>query len=176
MTACFTILKETIQSSIPNLFNIMKTHIPITIALGTVVSAAPHQKRTSVYGFDISNYQSSVDFNAAYNDGGLRFVYIKATEGLTYRDPLFSDHYEGATSAGFIRGGYHYAHGDESASDQADFFYQNGGGWTNDGITLPGKIIDQLWMAFTLTLRRNAWKQIVHPSNGFKSSLIDTTS
>lgn len=116
----------------------MKSHIPFLYVLVTAAIAAPHQKRDSVYGFDISHYQSSVDFDAAYNDGGLRFVYIKATEGLTYQDPAFSDHYEGATNANFIRGGYHFAHGDESASDQAEFFYENGGGWTNDGITLPG--------------------------------------
>lgn len=55
-------------------------------------------------------------------------VYIKATEGLTYKDPSFSDHYAAATKAGFIRGGYHFAHGDESASDQAKYFADNGGG------------------------------------------------
>jgi GH25 family lysozyme M1 (1,4-beta-N-acetylmuramidase) len=111
------------------------------LSILALAHTAPHQKRDSVYGFDISHYQSSVDFDAAYNDGGLRFVYIKATEGLTYKDPAFSDHYDGATSAGFIRGGYHFAHGDESASDQASFFYENGGGWTDDGITLPGKCL-----------------------------------
>ena len=116
----------------------MKNCILLLSVLAAVL-AAPHQKRDSVYGFDISHYQASVDFDAAYNDGGLRFVYIKATEGLAYKDPAFSDHYEGATNAGFIRGGYHFAHGDESASDQASFFYENGGGWTNDGITLPGE-------------------------------------
>ena len=36
--------------------------------------------------------------------------------------------------------GYHFAHGDESATDQAKFFADNGGGWTNDGITLPGML------------------------------------
>lgn len=86
-------------------------------SLASAVVAAPAvEKRDSVYGFDISHYQASVDFDAAYNDGGLRFVYIKATEGTTYKDPLFSDHYVGATNAGFIRGGYHFAHGDSSAS------------------------------------------------------------
>ena len=67
-------------------------------------------------------------------------MYIKATEGIDYKDPVFSDHYTGATDAGFIRGGYHFAHGDESASDQAVFFAKNGGGWTDDGITLPGML------------------------------------
>lgn len=120
----------------------MKSSSVILASLVAATSAAPaHEKRAQVYGFDISHYQESVDFDAAYNDGGLRFVYIKATEGLDYLDPLFSDHYTGATDAGFIRGGYHFAHGDESATDQADFFAENGGGWTDDGITLPGKML-----------------------------------
>ena len=104
----------------------MKRNLPIIIIAAT--SASPILvKRDSVYGFDISHYQSSVDFDAAYNDGGLRFVYIKATESTDYIDPAFSDHYIGATNAGFIRGGYHFAHGDVSASDQADYFVENGG-------------------------------------------------
>lgn len=64
--------------------------VPI-FALAATAFAVPHlKKRDSVYGFDVSHYQSSVDFDAAYNDGGLRFVYIKATEGTTYKDPMFS--------------------------------------------------------------------------------------
>ena len=136
----------------------MRFYLPIVASVVAVTSAAPTlQKRDSVYGFDISHYQESVDFDAAYNDGGLRFVYIKATEGLDYLDPLFSDHYIGATDAGFIRGGYHFAHGDESASDQADFFVDNGGGWTADGITLPGKFIHVLFGDLSLwKMRRHA--------------------
>ncbi|KAK5625543.1 hypothetical protein RRF57_001259 [Xylaria bambusicola] len=40
---------------------------------------------------------------------------IKATEGTTYLDPKFSSHYTGATNAGLIRGGYHFAHLDASS-------------------------------------------------------------
>jgi hypothetical protein len=157
----------------------MKSHIPFHYILVTAAAAAPHQKRDSVSGFDISHYQSSVDFDAAYNDGGLRFVYIKATEGLTYQDPLFSDHYEGATSAGFIRGGYHFAHGDESASDQAEFFYENGGGWTNDGITLPGRRVLDSYPPNHTDQRLRACstsKATVRRWSGSKNSLINITS
>lgn len=97
-------------------------------------------RASSVLGFDISHYQSSVDFSSAYNDGGLRFVYIKATEGTTYKDPAFSSHYTGATNAGFIRGGYHFASGTGDGSQEANFFLANGGGWSNDGRTLPGML------------------------------------
>lgn len=96
-------------------------------------------KRDSVQGFDISHYQGSVNYQAAYN-GGLRFAYIKATQGTTYQDPKFSDHYTGCTNAGFIRGGYHYADGTGDGSEEANFFLKHGGGWSNDGITLPGML------------------------------------
>ena len=47
--------------------------------LAAATAAPPLEKRSSVYGFDVSHYQPDVDFAAAYS-GGLRFVYIKATE------------------------------------------------------------------------------------------------
>ncbi|MCJ1317994.1 hypothetical protein MMC15_003321 [Xylographa vitiligo] len=101
---------------------------------------APLVKRSTVQGFDISNYQPTVDFTSAYASGA-RFVIIKATEGTTYIDPTFSSHYTGATNAGLIRGGYHFAHPDSSSgSTQATFFLAHGGGWSGDGITLPGML------------------------------------
>src|SRR3569833_2569698 len=95
--------------------------------LGIVITTA-----AQVQGFDISNWQADVDFDAAYK-AGLRFVMIKATEGADFIDKRFSDHYVAATEAGFIRGGYHIAHPDLSASDQVDFFLKHGGGWSNGG-------------------------------------------
>lgn len=71
------------------------------VPLASLAAGAAIEKRQSaVYGFDVSHYQSSVDWTSAYNDGGLQFVYIKATQGTTYTDPTFSSHYEGATNAG----------------------------------------------------------------------------
>ncbi|EGO51920.1 N,O-diacetylmuramidase [Neurospora tetrasperma FGSC 2508] len=96
--------------------------------------------QATVQGFDISHYQGSVNFARAYSSGA-RFVIIKATEGTNYIDPKFSSHYTGATSAGLIRGGYHFAHPDSSSgAAQADYFLAHGGGWSKDGITLPGMI------------------------------------
>lgn len=65
----------------------------------------------------------------------------QATEGTTYIDKSFSSHYDGATSAKLIRGGYHFAHPDSSSgATQAEYFLAHGGGWTNDGQTLPGML------------------------------------
>ncbi|GES63840.1 N,O-diacetyl muramidase [Aspergillus terreus] len=110
----------------------MKTIISFLAAAGVAHAA--------VQGFDISHYQSSVNYAGAYNSGA-RFVMIKATEGTTYTDPSFSTHYTGATNAGLIRGGYHFARPDTSSGAvQANYFLKHGGGWTSDGITLPGML------------------------------------
>lgn len=112
----------------------------------------------AVDGFDISHYQESVNYAGAFN-AGARFVIIKvqstphqprlptlanypqATEGTSYIDPSFSTHYAGATDAGLIRGGYHFAHpGETTGAEQADYFIAHGGNWSDDGITLPGML------------------------------------
>ncbi|KAJ7789070.1 glycoside hydrolase superfamily [Mycena olivaceomarginata] len=68
-------------------------------------------------------------------------VYIKATEGTTFQDPTCSSKYSGATMAGLIRGGYHFAHpGSSSGTAQARYFLAHGGGWSADGRTLPGAL------------------------------------
>ncbi|KAF5356890.1 hypothetical protein D9756_006421 [Leucocoprinus leucothites] len=70
---------------------------------------------------------------------GLTFAFIKATEGTNFISSTFNSQYTGATSAGFIRGAYHFAHPDNSTgAAQANFFLAHGGGWSADGITLPG--------------------------------------
>ena len=66
---------------------------------------------------------------------------MQATEGLDYVDSSFSSHYQGATDAKIARGAYHFAHPDiSSAKEQVDYFIKNGGGWSDDGITLPGML------------------------------------
>ncbi|RMD43170.1 hypothetical protein DV735_g1966, partial [Chaetothyriales sp. CBS 134920] len=109
-------------------------------AVAAGIAALAGVAHASVAGFDISHYQSDVDFASAYSSGA-RFVIIKATEGTSYTDPKFSDHYVAATNAGFIRGGYHFAQpASSTGAAQANFFIANGGGWSGDGITLPGML------------------------------------
>ncbi|TBU22183.1 N,O-diacetylmuramidase [Dichomitus squalens] len=105
----------------------------------TTVATAP-AKRAAPQGIDVSHFQGVVDFAAAAANG-VSFAYIKATEGTTFVDPDFSANYNGATTAGLIRGGYHFAHPDTSSgATQAEYFLAHGGGWSSDGITLPGAL------------------------------------
>ncbi|KAG1728167.1 glycoside hydrolase family 25 protein [Suillus paluster] len=109
------------------------------LTLAALASATP-EKRATPLGIDVSSYQPDVDWTTVKNNG-VSFVYIKATEGTDYISPSFSNQYIGATDAGLIRGGYHFAHPDLSTgATQADYFLANGGGWSADGITLPGAL------------------------------------
>lgn len=126
----------------PRAFTMKFTILTTTLAFfAGIACTSPLTKRVSgVPGFDISNYQSSADLSSAAS-AGAKFVIIKATEGTSYTSPSFSAQYTAATNSGLIRGAYHFAHPDSSSgATQASFFLNHGGGWSGDGITLPGML------------------------------------
>ena len=78
-----------------------------------------------------------MNWSAVWNQGA-RFAYAKATEATSYKNPLFSSQYGGAASVGMVRGAYHFAIPNvSSGATQANYFVDNGGGWSADGNTLP---------------------------------------
>ena len=76
-----------------------------------------------VHGVDVSHYQGRVDWNAVAQQD-IHFAFLKATEGLTYRDSLFSRNWTALDTLGIRRGAYHYFHADRSAQHQAFNFIQ----------------------------------------------------
>ncbi|KIO19855.1 glycoside hydrolase family 25 protein [Tulasnella calospora MUT 4182] len=88
-------------------------------------------------GVDVSSWQKTVNWGSL----DISFAYIKATEGTRYTSPYFASQYNGAYDAGLIRGAYHFALPNvSSGAAQANYFLAHGGGWTNDGKTLPGAL------------------------------------
>jgi GH25 family lysozyme M1 (1,4-beta-N-acetylmuramidase) len=91
-------------------------------------------------GHDVSSWQGNVDW-ATVAARGARFVYVKATESTTYRNPYFTQQYVGSYQVGLVRGAYHFALPDRtSGAAQAAFFATNGGAWSADNQTLPGAL------------------------------------
>ncbi len=91
-----------------------------------------------VTGVDVSNWTGEIDWPSV-TESGASFAFVYASEGLDYLNPRFESQYGGAAEAGLIRGAYHFAQPHESGgAEQADYFVDNGGGWTPDGKTLPG--------------------------------------
>jgi GH25 family lysozyme M1 (1,4-beta-N-acetylmuramidase) len=90
-------------------------------------------------GIDVSAYQGNL--NWASIAPSIDFSYTKASEGTYYTNPDFYNQYVGPYDQGLIRGSYHFANpSDSSGAAQADYFVNNGGGWSSDGLTLPGAL------------------------------------
>lgn len=105
---------------------------PATTTVSPAVAGIP--------GIDVSHYQGTINWTSVKN-AGIKWAYIKATEGTTYKDPKFSSNYLNAYHAGIIRGAYHYAQpGSSSGASQATYFASNGGAWSRDNLTLPGML------------------------------------
>ncbi|MGY0023059.1 lysozyme [Streptomyces sp. cg35] len=104
---------------------------------GTALAELPAHAAAGPRGHDVSSHQKHVNWRKAKNEGA-RFAYVKATESTTYKNPYFTQQYNGARNAGIVRGAYHFALPDESSGrTQAAYFVRNGGAWSRDGWTLP---------------------------------------
>jgi lysozyme len=81
-------------------------------------------KRYPVHGIDVARFQGEIDWRRARR-AGVRFAFIKATEGGDYLDPSFKRNWRGAAGAGVPRGAYHFFYFCTSAAKQARWFIRN---------------------------------------------------
>ncbi|MFC9703851.1 lysozyme [Streptomyces sp. NPDC056943] len=101
-------------------------------------------------GVDVSGHQGNVAWSTLWNSG-VKWAYVKATEGTYYKNTYFTQQYNGSYNIGMIRGTYHFATPDTTTgAAQADYFVNNGGGWSADGRTLPG-VLDIEWNPYGAT-------------------------
>jgi len=110
----------------------------------SILAARDAWRPDGVQGIDVSSHQPNVNWATEYSYGA-RFAYVKTTEALTYQNPQFAAQYNGSYSAGLIRGAYHFAIPNVSSGKaQANYMVDNGGGWSDDGKTLP-PLLDIEW-------------------------------
>lgn len=94
-------------------------------------------KPSGVLGIDVSSHQGKVNWTKQAK--GRQFVFIKATEGTSYKNPFFYGQYVGSRKAGLMSGSYHFASpSGKNGKTQAQYFVRYGGAWKRDGKTLPG--------------------------------------
>ncbi|MEL7466621.1 MAG: GH25 family lysozyme [Pseudomonadota bacterium] len=72
-------------------------------------------------GIDVSHYQGDVDWDEVAG-AGVAFAYVKATEGMTGRDPAYARHRRGARAENLRVGAYHFFRPDDDPQKQADHF------------------------------------------------------
>lgn len=78
-------------------------------------------------GIDVSHFNGQIDWPTVAQDQDISFVFIKATQGTTYVDPMLSANASGAKNAGLKTGYYHFATLNSAdvaadASAEASFF------------------------------------------------------
>lgn len=112
------------------------------LAIGGVLAwrvLAPHEphvevdrERYPLVGLDLSAHNGRVDFEKVRGEGGVTFVYLKATEGADFRDSAFIRNFDAARKAGLDVGPYHFFRFDTEGAAQA----------ANLIATLNGRLID----------------------------------
>ncbi len=73
----------------------------------------------TTYGIDVSYYQGNIDWQAVRDDG-VRFAFIRVSDGTGFEDPKFQQNWEGARAAGILRGVYQFFRSDDDPIAQAD--------------------------------------------------------
>ena len=72
-------------------------------------------------GIDVSHYQGKVDWNKVFNDN-IHFVYLKATDGITYTDPTFHKNQDSLIKKQLLHGAYHFFEPNDDGVKQAENF------------------------------------------------------
>jgi lysozyme len=93
-----------------------------------------------VHGIDVSKYQGDIDWSAV-RDSGVKFAWIKATEGGDNADEKFAQNWQMAKQAGVPRGAYHFAYWCRTGEEQASWFIAH---VPNDPDALP-PVLDLEW-------------------------------
>jgi lysozyme len=77
-----------------------------------------------IHGIDVSKYQGTIDWNAVAGSG-VKFVWIKATEGGDHIDERFQANWQGAKLAGIAHGAYHFMYWCRPPIEEATWFEEN---------------------------------------------------
>lgn len=142
----------------------------------TITEAVSPISPASYEGLDVSNWQGNIDY-AQVKAAGIDVVYIKASEGTTYKDPYFERNYANAKANGLKVGFYHFvtATNVQSARNQAQFFASVISGKSPDcklamdfeqfrgGISVSE--INEISKAFLETVQQLTRKEVVIYSN-----------
>jgi lysozyme len=108
-----------------------------------------------VQGIDVSYWQGEIDWQTVRR-AGIRFAFIKATEGGDHLDPKFLENWHGAQRAGIARGAYHFVYWCRPVHEQALWFMLN---VPPDPDALP-PVLDLEWNSHSKTCPRKVSRDV----------------
>lgn len=130
-------------------------------------------------GIDISRYQGTVDWDKV-KAAGVKFVFVKATEGKTFVDPMFATNWRQLKEKGVPRGAYHFYRTDVSLQSQIDNFCNTVG--SLQAGDLPPVLdveVESQWTHLSVKQRVdlvNGWMRGVEQKLGVKPIIYLSTS
>ena len=126
------------MNQIKKLFSRLKNKAKKENELGLEITAIPnnmtneksnidklHQHRGKSFGIDVSRWQGNIDWSQVsliHNKFPIDFVFIKATDGNNWTDPMFERNWAGAGHRKILRGPYHYFKTNQDGASQAKRF------------------------------------------------------
>ena len=99
-------------------FAIAGVTVAASVATAAILPAGAAHAASLTYGQDVSGYESDYDWSASPAE----FGFVKATEGLSFRDPAFVRQWHQLSRKGIVRGAYHYGHPGNDPVAEADHF------------------------------------------------------
>ena len=126
----------------------------ITGSLGSKAHAVSKREKKRprgklVEGIDVSKFQGNINWKKV-RAAGIKFAFIKATEGGDHKDKKFKKNWAGARKAGVARGAYHFYYFCTKPEVQAKWFIRNVPK-TKDA--LP-PVLDMEWNHFSPTCKK----------------------
>jgi lysozyme len=100
----------------------------VAVAVAVMRARAPRPARPerpgcqtgpTVPGIDVSYYQETIDWRRVQR-AGIRFAFIRLSDGAALRDSMFAVNWAEARRAGVLRGAYQFFRPDQSVAAQAD--------------------------------------------------------
>lgn len=113
----------------------------LLVALGVLVYVERHHifhpsvsidpKRFPIAGIDVSRHNGKIDFEQVASHD-VKFVFVKASEGVSHRDENFKRNCRAASKAGLLVGAYHFFRKGNDGGEQARHFVASVKGVTLD--------------------------------------------
>ena len=147
------------------------------------------------YGIDISRYQTDIEWdkikvltdaqgrttnsvNQAKDIRNISYVFIKATEGNSFKDKHFKRHWKNAGTSGIRRGAYHFFRSSKDAEVQARHFIRTVGGLSANDLppVLDIETIHKGCSYKTLNDKALVWLKTVEKHYGRKPIVYSSAS
>jgi len=102
-----------------------KKNTPVNSKIEKRNIAILEQHKEKSFGIDVSRWQGNINWSKISRIHGkfpIDFVFIKATDGNNWTDPMFEKNWLGAGKAKILRGSYHYFKTNQDGASQAKRF------------------------------------------------------